>query len=73
MFLKKQIRVGWYVVIIAGFFLAGSAHAESGSPQKNNYAVGRLKPIDSIPILKIGRYHLDSKQLQPAEPSFLTK
>jgi peroxiredoxin (alkyl hydroperoxide reductase subunit C) len=54
MALKKFIRIISHIGMTAFLFLVPSIYAQSDQFRENIYQVGKLKPRDSVPILKVG-------------------
>ncbi len=54
MALKKFIRIISHISIMAFFFYVPSIYAQSDHFKENIYQMGKLKPKDSVPKLKVG-------------------
>ena len=50
----RYIRGAAALCVGVVFSLSATAHARGGSLEKNIYSVGKLKPVDSVQVLRVG-------------------
>ena len=51
---RRYPHILWHASLVVLFFWIGSVHAEGRISEKNIYPVGKLKPRNSVPVLKPG-------------------